>query len=225
LDKTGDWYKDRFIYSSTKVHKNCLFCNRDLYLPLSKSHDRNTCGRSCSNQLSKKTIEQRKRNCLECGSEFVPRKIQLTKRQGKYCSVACCNKNSQHLLNPESIKKSQESRKVNLKNGKWKPVSGENHYAWKGGEEARKLRNKLSGKRAEATRKYRKNNPDKVREFTLRRKGKIVGRLQRGTVNKIGEAQKWKCPVCKTSIKQNYHVDHIVALASGGKHEKDNIQQ
>lgn len=36
--------------------------------------------------------------------------------------------------------------------------------------------------------------------------------------------QKCKCAICCKSIKDNYHVDHIIALSKGGSDSKDNLQ-
>ena len=51
-----------------------------------------------------------------------------------------------------------------------------------------------------------------------------MGRLPRGTIKRIGELQRWLCPACQVDILSGYHMDHIVALANGGKHEPTNIQ-
>lgn len=36
--------------------------------------------------------------------------------------------------------------------------------------------------------------------------------------------QKHKCACCKVGIKNNYHVDHVIALSVGGSNFKDNLQ-
>ena len=37
-------------------------------------------------------------------------------------------------------------------------------------------------------------------------------------------AQKWKCAACRKSLKDGYHVDHVVPLARGGGNGKSNLQ-
>ncbi len=77
---------------------------------------------------------------------------------------------------------------------------------------------------AARTRAYRKANPHKVREFSQRRSGRKTGRLPRGFVAKLLALQRGRCAVCRISISKKYHVDHITALAKGGKHAPENIQ-
>jgi 5-methylcytosine-specific restriction endonuclease McrA len=48
--------------------------------------------------------------------------------------------------------------------------------------------------------------------------------LPRGFIAKLFLLQRKKCTICRRSIEAGYHVDHITALAKGGKHEPWNIQ-
>lgn len=43
-------------------------------------------------------------------------------------------------------------------------------------------------------------------------------------IRAIFTLQKGKCPVCKISIKDGYHVDHVTALANGGSNDRLNLQ-
>jgi 5-methylcytosine-specific restriction endonuclease McrA len=36
--------------------------------------------------------------------------------------------------------------------------------------------------------------------------------------------QKWRCAVCRVDLKQGKHLDHVIPLAAGGKHEIGNLQ-
>ena len=93
-----------------------------------------------------------------------------------------------------------------------------------GRPKAARQRQISSGKAKERLAKYRKNNPEKVREWGERREGRAIGRLPRGTISRLLELQKEMCAICKASLKDGYHKDHITPLALGGKHERLNIQ-
>ena len=49
------------------------------------------------------------------------------------------------------------------------------------------------------------------------------GKLSKGITKKLHTLQKGKCPVCKCNLVK-YHLDHIIPLALGGKHQDSNIQ-
>lgn len=72
---------------------------------------------------------------------------------------------------------------------------------------------------------WAKANPDKVREHAHKRSGCRLGKLPRGTINSIGEQQRWRCAVCAADLKGvGYHKDHVLPLALGGGHVPANIQ-
>ena len=50
------------------------------------------------------------------------------------------------------------------------------------------------------------------------------GRLSIGIADKLYALQKGKCACCARSIKNGYHIDHIIPLALGGKNTDDNVQ-
>jgi len=53
------------------------------------------------------------------------------------------------------------------------------------------------------------------------------GKLSNGLFDKLFVLQRGKCPVCKTelsNVKPRSPMDHIMALANGGKNEDSNIQ-
>lgn len=120
---------------------------------------------------------------------------------------------------PEANKKRTESF---LKS--WIPPKGENHPRWKGGHFETIKRRINSGKANEAQKKYRKNNPDKVREWSSTRSKRKTGRLPNGTVKKLLQHQNNLCVYCKCDVSVKYHVDHIIPLSKSGEHKPNNIQ-
>lgn len=82
-------------------------------------------------------------------------------------------------------------------------------------------------KRAQIMRNYRENNRERFRAADQRRRCRKRGASGAHTaadIKAIFKAQREKCPSCRASIADGYHVDHIVPLAKGGGNGKDNIQ-
>lgn len=218
------WFEQRFTERKTALHCNCKACGRDMWFPPSKFGKYETCGGECSKALSQRIKDERTKPCETCGKLFTPRLAQLRVGHGRYCSQKC-NESAQLAMNaPEAKEKAHASFMAALASGSYVPATGEANPKWKGGIEEHRKRMKALGRFAQNTRNYRAKYPEKVKEFTLKRKSRKYGRLPRGTVSSIGAYQRWKCVVCKVGIKGNYHVDHIVPLAKGGTHTPENIQ-
>jgi 5-methylcytosine-specific restriction endonuclease McrA len=218
------WYEERFEARPNRVECSCLHCGRKYWLPPSKATERTTCGKDCRKSFNDATKASRERDCLHCGAQFTPRKAQIDAGEGRYCSLRCSTVCNGQLWTPSARAIATEKFLANIKSGEYVLPRGEKHCQWAGGKEAHLERMKASGKRAEWTRNYRKRNPEKVREFCARRKGRKLGRLPRGTVKRIGELQRWKCGCCRVNIRDKYHVDHIVSLKAGGAHAPTNLQ-
>lgn len=61
----------------------------------------------------------------------------------------------------------------------------------------------------------------------IKRRARIAssaGSLSSGIVEKLILAQKGKCACCGEILGADYHLDHIIPLLLGGKHEDSNIQ-
>ncbi len=217
------WHKLRFERDDRKVAVSCVTCGRGMWLPASKSTMYRTCGGECSKAAYNAIKEARRRDCLICGKSFVPRQRQLDMGQGKYCSQKC-NPAKIAMNSPQAQAKSKETWKKRFAVGLIKPRIGPDNPKWRGGPKEALRRAIEDGRSAKRVKKYRAANPHKVREFANRRNHRKYGRLPRGTVLKIGEAQKWKCVACKCNIQHKYHVDHITPLAKGGVHAPSNIQ-
>jgi 5-methylcytosine-specific restriction endonuclease McrA len=73
---------------------------------------------------------------------------------------------------------------------------------------------------------WQKNNPDKVRARSGRRRARVAeaGTYTAEDVHALFNMQNGECAYCKADVSGNYHVDHIMPLARGGTNTKDNIQ-
>jgi 5-methylcytosine-specific restriction endonuclease McrA len=165
--------------------------------------------------------------CGICGKLFRPRSVTKT----KYCSIACSAINLAANVTDDTKAARAEGLRKAHREGRIEPLRGADKPNWKGGKEAFQERRKevqrqrnATGEAAAALRAYRKANPDKVREFSVRRKGRKLDRLPRGSLPRIREAQRNKCAICRVSLKSGSHMNHIMPLARGGKHEPRNIQ-
>lgn len=220
----SDWHEMRFTERKGAVHCICEMCGRDMWFPKSKIGKYKTCGGVCAEKFACRRAVQRIRQCETCGNLFAPRERQLAVGHGRFCSQKC-NKATHAAMNSEDAKRrAHTSFMAAIANGSYKPKKGEENPKWKGGPKAYRERMQAIGRFAEYTRAYRKKNPEKVKEFTLRRTSRKYGRLPKGTIASIGNYQKWTCVVCRCGIKEHYHVDHITPLAKGGVHAAYNIQ-
>lgn len=218
------WHAERFEEMPGRVRFDCIVCARPMWFPKCKAGKYKTCTDECRDKHRADQIASRQKLCKTCGAVFVPRHAQIRNGVGLYCSQAC-NVASRTALNSEEAKaRAVANRRESVSSGRVKIPRGEDHPSWRGGPEASRQRQLESGVLRQRTAEYRKRNPHKVREFDQRRKGKKTGRLPRGTVERIGGMQRWKCACCRVGIKDKYHVDHIMPLAKGGKHEPANIQ-
>jgi 5-methylcytosine-specific restriction endonuclease McrA len=186
------------------------------------------CGAGCwaaYREAKSEALErERTRNCQHCGATFVVKKSQIDAGVGLYCSQRCNFDSGRtgHLVGKDNLKIALEIRRLKIKNGEIKYAKGPDHHRWISDRDA--LMKRRAAEALEYRRRYRKANPHKMREFKARRKGRVIGRLPKGTVAKIGQLQKWRCVTCRVSIRSNYHVDHITPIARGGTHTPDNIQ-
>ncbi len=168
--------------------------------------------------------EERKRQCETCDAIFYPRATQLRVGHGRFCSQKCNTASRKGMHAPEVTSRRLATMAEKRARGEINYCRGADNPVWKGGSEASKRRWIESGKANDLLRRYRAANPDKVREFARRRAGRKLDRLPYGTLPKLREAQGNRCAICRTPIAKASHLDHILPLARGGKHEPGNIQ-
>lgn len=218
------WHSERFIEKEGRVRFDCIGCGTPMWFPPTKAGKYKTCGEKCSTAQREKVRASRERACLGCGRSFVPRPAQIANGGGKYCSVQCSIRAAAEFANTSEVRQRiAETLRRGHRNGSIKRPSGPAHVQWKGGRKARNVRNREAN--ARRAREWRRANPELAREKVSRRRGKVrVNLLPRGTIARIGTAQRWRCTVCGVNVRRKYHVDHVVPLARGGEHVPSNLQ-
>lgn len=201
------------------ITKDCRQCGEKFSLPQCRDRQKHFCSGQCLSAYRAAIKEGRRRECQSCGAEFYPRAFQIRTAQGKYCSIAC--RGAGHV----GWKHSDESIRKRVESNRGKTArSGPSNKLWRGGHKASVQRRIIDGRAAATTRAYRAANPERVREWDQRRAGRETGRLPKNTIVNLRKLQRGKCAVCWIDLDAGYHVDHIVPLALGGKHERMNIQ-
>jgi len=80
---------------------------------------------------------------------------------------------------------------------------------------------------AERTRKWSKENPEKVKVNARNGKAKrklVPGKHTAADIREIKKLQRSCCALCRTKLGNKYHVDHIAPVAKGGTNDRKNLQ-
>lgn len=155
------------------------------------------------------------RCCTKCGidkpiSEF---KSDRRKQDGRAtccklcCAIACAQWRKTHPA-PKRKRKDARSRSDRReRSAKWRTANPEKHR--------------------ENDRKWRRANPEKARSIKaarIARKRGNGGRHSGEQIKALASRQGFRCAGCPASIRDGYHVDHVMPLALGGTNDIQNIQ-
>lgn len=212
------------------IEKTCKGCGNIFLIPRCRDWREHSCSTKCKDDVRRiehqELINERTRNCLRCGSSFVVKHSQIVDGVGRFCSIKCSyHAVTKEIHATEGVRRKRRNTWLkSFMEGKIKVRSGPDNPMWKGGRKAAMKRRIESGMAAEYTRKYRKRNPEKIKEWSQKRRNGKTGRLPWGTIQKIGSYQGWKCAICLINVRDSYHLDHIMPLKLGGKHEPSNLQ-
>lgn len=204
------WYEARLTERPGAIRCVCTECKGPFWLPPSKVGEFVACSPACSKARSARLKESRRRECATCGTLFYPRWTQINAGNGKFCSQRCNVAGRTAMNAPEAQTRARLNWKARFIQKPFMPT-GERNYRWNGGPQARYERWKASGG---------------VREQNVRRRSRfnLAGPIELGITRKLGELQRWKCAVCRASLKAGYDLDHIMPLARGGTNESSNLQ-
>lgn len=80
--------------------------------------------------------------------------------------------------------------------------------------------------RAERDKRWRLANPDKRRAASERRRARkngSRGEVSAALIYQMAEDQQWLCAYCEVPMFGSFHVDHMIPLCKGGRHDWTNI--
>jgi rubrerythrin len=141
------------------------------------------------------------KRCCKCGEEKPESDFHKRRTECKPCKLAISarNKRLRKLRDPEY------RERVRQEHRKWKAKNRAKVRAWKKSSPSEKIARKLR-KRKERT------------------SSNAIGRGVTRHCQSILGLQKWRCAVCRADLKLGKHLDHVIPLAAGGKHEIGNFQ-
>lgn len=153
--------------------------------------------------------------CANCGGAYVIPKSRQWRE--KCCSTECKN-----ALREKKLNEAAESRRrpcgycgESFIPRQWQLDAGDGHLC---GAQCRadylRLKTTVTGRSKAAA---------AVRAKAVRR-SRTRERLPDGTRQRLFLKQQGKCAFCRRSIQNGCHLDHIIPLARGGKHEALNLQ-
>jgi 5-methylcytosine-specific restriction endonuclease McrA len=94
-------------------------------------------------------------------------------------------------------------------------------------ERAAKWNRENSDRHNEIGSQWSRNNREKTRLYWQNRRARIKasgGRVSHEELVALREKQRDKCAACQSRLGTKLHLDHVMPLILGGRHEIDNIQ-
>lgn len=205
-----------------RATSRCRHCDKEFTQPACRVWRDKFCSTGCGRAHRAAAIQQRVRKCATCGDDFRPRRIQVTKGQGRFCSQRCNTARLAALNSPIAQAASKATLKHRIETGVVVVDKGPKHWRWKGGAAATQARRCADGRAAATLRKYRKQNREKVSEWAQNRRRNGIGRVAKGAVARLREAQGDACAYCGAAIPP-YHVDHKLPVSRGGTNVESNL--
>lgn len=189
------------------------------------------------------------KTCKKCGAQFVGRSCKPCK---KAVDNAWRSANADRLKASMAAYQVAHRKEIYAKHALWFRANQEKargyRLAWyysnkdKASESGASYRERNRQKEKLRHELYAKNNAKAVREKNAawaaeNRNLRIIyqqnrralqrkngGKLSKDLVSKLFDLQRGKCACCSKALGDDYHLDHRVPIARGGRHEDSNMQ-
>jgi 5-methylcytosine-specific restriction endonuclease McrA len=138
--------------------------------------------------------------CCKCGADKPQTEFYLKRTECKPCKKALSWGSKKRRMERDSSYR--EARNVEI--NEWKRLNPDKVRAWKGA--------------------WKKTPVGRISKALRRRQEKPVGRGVAKHCQGLLMLQRWRCAVCRADLKQGKHLDHVIPLAAGGRHEVGNFQ-
>ena len=199
IKATTDFYKDNRSKDGLRSYcKKCL---------LKYNYRHSTKNKESKTEYMEKYRFKNKESLKEYSAKYRDKnKDAIRAKHTKYI-VEYRAKNKAAIKERDSYYRAKNKESINAKNAEYR------------------AKNKAAIK--ECRTKYYVKHKAKVMAYKRNRRAKknfAPGSHTNKDILMLFELQRHRCAICKCSVKNGYHVDHIYPLASGGSNGKENLQ-
>jgi 5-methylcytosine-specific restriction endonuclease McrA len=156
---------------------------------------------------------------VPCKSGHISKRYSLHRSCFECCSQR--NKTPERKIYMSGYRK-KNPEKIKTLNKNWFLKNKEHHHHYQNKYRSDNVE-KVQQFARERCRKYRKNNPEKVRAHDAKRRG-CPGSFKHTDIVDLLKKQKYKCINCLCSVKDAFHVDHVMPIKLGGTNWPNNLQ-
>ena len=179
-------------------------------------------------EKNKEKLKEKREKNADKRSGYQKEKYQLIKNDPEFKEKNRAKAKKWRLENPEKYKLQQESLSDTQKEQK---KIYQKEYNIKNAEKKREYTKKWRSENAEHVKKAKaerhRKHPEVAKRNNINRKARVRsvgGKLSRGIIKKLYLLQRGLCPCCGEKLLDDYHLDHIIPIALGGKNSDDNVQ-
>jgi len=211
----------------TIVSKVCTQCGEDKPItnfyksPTGKDGFKTQCSKCYnSNRISyrKEYYEENKEKLFADRKEWNAENKELISERNR----AWYDANKEYKAEYDKMRRDKNKEAISIKRKEWNDAHKEHNR-----EVQRIYREKNREKTAANLKKWCKANPERraVHYRTKRAmRNSAPGSHTANDILNLFALQKKKCACCLKSIKNGYHVDHVIPLSRGGSNDKYNLQ-
>lgn len=156
--------------------------------------------------------------CVECHSAIDRRRYRA--------DPSPCKDNARRWCRENKDRKNELGREWSKRNLP-KMAARAKQWRQKNQDKAKAIADRYKKRHPDRIAAWRSANIDKIRNYTRNRRRRLDGAGGRHTVEdikKILKLQRGRCAYCRRRLRDDYHVDHIIAVTRGGANDRSNLQ-